>query len=62
MTREERLRRRNELIRKDYLKWSDKKYQGVRIYTNDYIFHKLSEKYALAPKTIEHIVFYRYKY
>ncbi len=49
-------------IREDYRKWRDKKYKGVRIYAHEYILLKLSEKYFLKPKTIEHIVFYRYPY
>ena len=48
-----------DAIRKDYLKYTNKKYKGVRIYTDSYIFKKLSEKYYLSPATIENIVYSR---
>lgn len=47
-------------IRKDFQKWSEKKYKKVQIHTNEYIFIKLAEKYYLTPPTIEKIVFHRY--
>ncbi|PCI11887.1 MAG: hypothetical protein COB73_00860 [Flavobacteriaceae bacterium] len=46
-------------IRKEYSKLFEKRYKGIRIYTNEYIFKKLSEQFYLAPRTIENIVFYR---
>ncbi len=49
-------------IRSDYSKWSAKKYRGVKIYTDKYIFTKLSEKYYLSTRTIENIIFYRVGY
>jgi len=48
---------RNEAIRKAYTQWTDKKYKDVRIYTDEYIFQKLSEKFFLAPSTIERILY-----
>ncbi len=48
-----------ENIRLEYQKWSDKKYKNTRIYTENYIFKKLSEKYYLAIKTIENIIYHR---
>ena len=46
-------------IRKDYQKWSDRRYKGAQIYSDGYIFVKLSEKYYLRPSTIENIIFSR---
>lgn len=47
-------------IRKEYeQKWLTKKYKGKPIYSDDYIFLKLGEKFYLSSKTIENIVFYR---
>jgi len=48
-------------IRKSYSKWLDKKYNNIQIYTDDYIYLKLSEQFYLAPRTIENIVYYRVK-
>ena len=47
-------------IRKSYQNWAEKQYKGVRIYTDDYIYQKLSEKFYLATATIEKIIFHRY--
>ncbi len=60
--RQKRIAKRNEKIRGDFMKMSDKRLNGKRIYTNEYIFERLSEKYTLSPVTIEKIVFYRVKY
>jgi len=54
--------RKYEAIRSEYVKWDAKRYKNTRIYTDSYIFVKLSEKYFLSPRTIEHIVFSRGKY
>ncbi len=62
MTKKERIIKRNEKIVKEYLKMRDKKKYGVRIYTDEYIFSVLAEKYALSPRTIEGIVFGRIRY
>ena len=62
MIKKERIIKRNERIKRDYWKLHDKKKYGVRIYTDDYIFARLAEKYALAPSTIEQIVFERIRY
>ena len=44
-------------IRKEYESvWLKKRYKGVAIYSADYIFVKLAEKYYLSPKTVENIV------
>lgn len=55
-------KRRYEAVRADYAKWSNKKYKGVKIYADPYIYFKLSEKYFLSPRTVEEIIFYRTKY
>ena len=47
-------------IREEYQSWCNKKYREVRIYTDDYIYLKLSEKFYLATATIEKIIFHRY--
>ncbi len=49
-------------IRKGYVGWSDKKYKGIKKYTDAYIFLVLSERYYLSPRTIENIVFSRVGY
>ncbi len=46
-------------IRRDYQKWAERRYKGVQIYSDSYIFVKLSERYYLRPTTIENIVFSR---
>ena len=48
-----------EAIRKAYKKWDDKRYEGVRIYTEQYVLRKLSEKFFLSPGTIENILYSR---
>ncbi len=59
MERKELTQRKYEDIRLAFQKWSDKRYKNVRIYTEDYILERLSEKFYLAPKTIENIVYHR---
>ncbi len=46
-------------IRSDFQKWTNKRYNSVCIYTEAYILQKLSEKFYLAPRTIENIVYHR---
>ena len=46
-----------EAIKKAYNKWDAKRYKGVRIYTDAYIFQKLSERFFLKPTTIENILY-----
>ena len=54
--------RKYEDIRKEYeTKWLKKRYKGKLIYSTEYMYLKLGEKYYLAPKTIEDILFYRHK-
>lgn len=47
-------------IRRSYQSWCNKSYKGVRIYTDGYIYKRLSEEYYLATATIEKIIFHRY--
>lgn len=56
-----RLQKRNEKIRAEFLAQKEKKSDGVQIYTDDYILQKLADKYFLASKTVENIVFNRVK-
>lgn len=56
-----RLQKRNEKIRTEFLALKEKKSEGIQIYTDDYILQKLADKYFLAAKTIENIVFNRVK-
>lgn len=51
--------RMHEQIRKDFQSHSNKKKNGVKIYTNEYIITILSDKYFKSPRTIENIVFHR---
>lgn len=57
--RNERTAKKYADIRNDYQQWTNKNYNGIRIYTDGYIFAKLSEKYYLSASTIEQIVFHR---
>ncbi len=63
ISRQERIINRNKRIVKDYIRLSNKRTPaGAKIYTHDYILEKLSDKYALAPATIEAIVYDRINY
>ncbi len=55
----QRLHKRNEKIKTDFLALKEKKKNGIQIYTNDYILEKIADKYFLAAKTVENIVFNR---
>jgi len=57
-----RIIKRNQKISQEFVAYTEKRYHGKRIYTNEYIFEKLADKYALSPVTIEAIVFNRIKY
>lgn len=46
-------------VREAYLKWSERREGGKKIYTDEYIFMKLAERFYRSPKTIENIVFHR---
>lgn len=54
--RTDRLQRRNEKIRKRYAEMREVRENGVRMYSEEYILHKLSEEFFLAPATIDDIV------
>lgn len=55
----ENTNRKYQDIRRDYEKLKARKYKNVTMYTDDYVFIKLSEKYYLEPITIEKICFFR---
>ncbi len=54
--------RKYKAVREAYQKWTAKRYRGVRIYTDDYILHKLEDQFYIRPATLEDIVFFRTKY
>lgn len=58
-TQQERITRRNTLIRKEFEKMSSKEFKGVRQYSTNYILTKIADQYFLSPATIEDIVFHR---
>jgi len=60
--RVERLKRRNEAIKKAYTKLSDKKYKGVRVYSEDVKMTMLADQFFLSEVTIEDIIYNRTKY
>ena len=60
-SKKELVQQKHKAIRKKYQDWSKKNYNGIRIYTDAYIYKKLSEEFFLATATIEKIIFYRYK-
>ena len=61
-SRQKRIAKRNAKIKKEFLQLTEKRHNGKRIYTNDYIFEILADKYTLSPVTIEKIIFNRVKY
>ena len=52
-----RLERRNEKIRRRFENLSGQKKGGRRIYTNEYIIHRIADEFYLAERTIESILF-----
>ncbi|MFK5890764.1 MAG: hypothetical protein QM486_08545 [Flavobacteriaceae bacterium] len=51
---------KHQAIRESYQKkWCAKIYKGIPIYSEAYIYLKLSEQFFLSPKTIENILYYR---
>jgi len=52
-----RLEKRNEKIHRRFNNLSGKKKNGKRIFTNEYIIHKIADEFYLAERTIEAIVF-----
>lgn len=53
----QRLQRRNEKIKRRFHNLSEKKAGGRRIFTNEYIIHKIADEFYLAERTIEAIIF-----
>lgn len=60
--RVERLKSRNEAIKKAYEKLSNKKYKGVRVYSEDVKMTMLADQFFLSEVTIEDIIYNRIKY
>lgn len=52
-----RLERRNEKITRRFNNLSEKKVGGRRVFTNEYIIHKIADEFYLAERTIEAIIF-----
>lgn len=59
--RSKRITERNELIRAEYAKLSDKKLHGQKLYTEDVKFAMLGNQFFLSKATIEDIVFFNDK-
>jgi hypothetical protein len=56
------IQRKYQDIRDEYEnKWLKKRYRGKLVHSKEYIYVKLGEQFYLSPKTIEDIIFYRYK-
>lgn len=55
-------RKKYTAIRSAYQKWSEKRYKGVRVYTDDYILRKLEDQFYMRPATLEDVVFHRTKF
>lgn len=61
LTRKERTHQVYEEIRKEYKKMRDKRKNGVRLYSDEYVLFAIGKKFFRVPKTIENIVFHRIK-
>jgi len=46
-------------IRNEYKRLSSQRRHGQRVYTDEYIFAVLSQKFYRSPRTVENIVFFR---
>jgi len=57
--RKSRTRAFYEDVKREYLRLRNIKKNGVRLYSDEYILHKVAEKFYRSPKTIENIVFNR---
>jgi len=51
--------KKHRAIQDNYLTWDAKRYKGKRIYTDQYVFLKIAEKFYLSPNTVERIIFSR---
>lgn len=57
MTKKTSTQLKHEAINKRYNEWVAHRHKGVQMYTDKYIFLRLSEEFFLAPETIERIMF-----
>lgn len=57
MSKKESTHRKHTAIRARYNDWVAHKYHGVQMYTDKYIFLRLSEEFYLSTATIERIMF-----
>jgi len=60
--RNKRLLKRNEKIVSRFVKLSDKKYKGEKLYAKKAVLVMLSTEFHLSERTIDDIVFNRIKY
>ena len=57
MTKKQNTQKKHEAINARYNAWIAHKHRGVQMYTDKYIFLRLSEEFYLSPATIERIMF-----
>jgi hypothetical protein len=60
--RRSRIDMRNQAIRDEYTKLCSKKIKNVKVYSEEIMILKISEKFFLAEKTIEDIIYNRLAY
>lgn len=56
-TKKENTQLKHEAINARYNEWIAHTHKGVQMYTDKYIFMRLSEEFFLSPATIERIMF-----
>ena len=56
-SKKETTQKKHEAIHRRYNEWIAHKHKGVQMYTDKYIFLRLSEEFFLATTTIERIMF-----
>jgi len=59
--RRARLQKRNTAVKEEYEKLSEKKFKGIRLFTEEVKITKIADKFFLSEKTIEDIVYNRIK-
>lgn len=57
-----RLSARNKAIKSEYTKLSDKRIKGIKVYSEEIMIYKIAEKFFLAEKTVEDIIYNRVAY
>lgn len=60
--RRQRIDSRNKAVRDEYTKLSSKKIKNVKVYSEEIMILKISEKFFLAEKTVEDIIYNRLAY